>query len=465
MALRFTNTLSHEKEELKPLKPGEVSLYVCGITVYGETHVGHARGAVVFDVLRRLLEARGLRVRHVRNVTDVDDKIIDRARQEPGPGDLKTKAQQVARRYEQSFQDDFSKLGILPPTHEPHATEYIPKMVRFIEALVAAGCAYPAADGVYFSVKTFEQKFGYGALSHQKLDQMLEGVRVHPGEGKKEPLDFALWKKAKPEEPSWPSPWGEGRPGWHIECSTMSTDLLGDEFDIHGGGQDLVFPHHENERAQSLGAGKKFARVWLHNGLLTINGQKMAKSLGNFVTVADVLAKVPADVLRLFYLGAHYRSPIDFTWDRLEEAKHAYERLTGFLLHAEQVSSKEQTLEGVVHQDIREMENNFHWAMEDDLNTPQALAALFEMAKAAEWEPTATRMKGAAQKVRELGKILGFFQREEKVDDYVNHLLIQREKARQRKDYAEADAIRRRLLDEGYLVDDTSKGTIVRRKI
>ncbi|MBI3312063.1 MAG: cysteine--tRNA ligase [Candidatus Omnitrophica bacterium] len=451
MSIRLTNTLTGKKEEFQPLHPPEVSLYVCGITVYGETHVGHARGAVVFDVLRRFLEARGFRVEHVRNITDVDDKIIGRARQEPGSADLKTKVREVARRYEQSFRDDFSKLGALAPTHEPRATEYIPRMVRFIEQLIEAGYAYPAADGVYFSVKTFEKKFGYGHLSHQKPDQMLEGVRVHPGEGKKDPLDFALWKTAKPEEPGWPSPWGEGRPGWHIECSTMSTDLLGDEFDIHGGGQDLIFPHHENELAQSLSAGKKFANAWIHNGLLTVNGQKMSKSVGNIIRIQDVLAKYPADVLRLFFLSAHYHSPIDFTWDRMEEAKHAYERLTTFLAHC--AVSGESSLSP------EELEKHFFEAMEDDLNTPKALAVLFEA--------VSNPGKKLGEKVRRLGGILGLFQTglSTAAGTDTQQLIQERDAARARKDFASSDKIRAHLMELGYIVEDTTAGTVVRKKL
>lgn len=448
MTPRFTNTLSREKEEFKPLKQGEVSLYACGITVYGETHVGHARGALVFDVLRRFLESRGFRVTHVRNITDVDDKLIERARREPGPGDLKAKVGDVARRYTQQFQADFNALGLLKPTREPKATEFIPKMVEFIERLVRRGMAYETADGVYFSVRKDPE---YGRLSHQKPDQMMENHRAETGQGKKDALDFALWKKAKPDEPSWPSPWGEGRPGWHIECSTMSTDILGDTFDIHGGGQDLIFPHHENELTQALGAGKPFARVWLHNGLLTINGQKMAKSLGNFVTVADVLAKVPADVLRLFYLSAHYRSPIDFTWERMEEAKHATERLATFLAHCEAAS------DGAASGNPSDLERRFFEDLEDDLNTPKALAVLFEAV------PHPGRQMG--ETVRRLGRILGLFQSGGTVDSGAEKLAKERDAARAKKDFAASDRIRKQLTDMGYAVEDTAGGTVIRKKL
>ncbi len=450
--LRLTNTLTGQKETFQPLNPPRVALYVCGVTVYDDCHIGHARGAVVFDVLRRTLEHQGFSVTHVRNITDVDDKIIDRARTWGlTPLDFEARVQEVAHRYTQGFQSDFSRLGLLAPHQEPKATEYIPQMIGFIRLLVERGLAYPGSDGVYFSVQEFARRYPYGKLSHQKLDQMQEGARVEAGEGKKEPLDFALWKKAKPDEPAWESPWGPGRPGWHIECSTMSTALLGDTFDIHGGGQDLIFPHHENERAQSLGAGKPFARFWLHNGLLTVNGQKMSKSLGNIIRIRDVLEKHSADVLRMFFLSAHYRSPQDFTWERLEESAHAYERLVAFLSHSE-AAGKERT-----PQEVREAEKKFHEAMEDDLNTPRALAALYD------W--VAHPGQAAGQKVRELGRTLGFFQAGEgAVEPEAQKLVGQRDEARRKKDFQAADTIRRKLIEMGYVVEDTAGKTVVRRR-
>ena len=471
MSLRITNTLTGRKEEFHPLRPSEVKLYVCGVTVYGPCHVGHARGAIVFDVLRRYLESdrHKFKVTYVRNITDVDDKIIDRARTElkQSPGaDLKSAAQAVAARYEQSFREDFSKLGLLPPTKEPKATEFIPKMVDFIKNLLDRGFAYEGSDGVYFSVRKFSSQHEYGKLSHQKLDQMFEGVRIEPGEGKKDPLDFALWKKAKPDEPSWESPWGAGRPGWHIECSTMSTNIFGDTFDIHGGGQDLIFPHHENERAQALGAGKEFARVWLHNGLLTVNGQKMAKSVGNIVTIGDTLTRHPADVLRMFFLSAHYRSPLDFTWDRLDEAAHRYERLTIALSRASETSTDSDFMEPVTN----EYENTFYAAMDDDLNTPAALATLYGFADSIHtWLRVAgsqARVNVAGKKLRQLGQVLGLFLKtEEKLDSLVEQLVQQRDEARKEKDFAVSDKIRKQLMEMGYIVEDTSGKTVVRKKI
>ena len=425
MALRLTNTLTGKKEEFRPLNPPRVGLYVCGVTVYDECHIGHARGAVVFDVLRRCLESKKFQVTHVRNVTDVDDKIIERARAEAeSAGDLKGRVRQVAERCTRGFQQDFARLGLLKPHREPAATEFIPQMQVFIRELLRRGAAYPAGDGVYFSVRKLAE---YGALSHQKLDEMREGAREETGEGKQDPLDFALWKKGKPEEPAWESPWGPGRPGWHIECSTMSTHLLGDAFDIHGGGQDLVFPHHENERAQALGAGKPFARLWLHNGLLTVNGQKMSKSLNNFVTISDALARHPADVLRLFFLSAHYRSPLDFSWKRLDEAARAYGRLAAFLAHsAASVPGLRPGTDPATSP--AEAEGKFHEAMEDDLNTPRALAALYEM--------TPHPNPAAAERVRKLGQILGLFHAQEEVDPEVQRLVRERDEARRGKDFA-----------------------------
>ena len=482
MPIRFTNTLTGRKEEFRPLNPKQVTMYVCGVTVYDDCHIGHARGAVVFDTLRRFLESRGLKVRHIRNITDVDDKIIERARKEGG-ADLKTAARAVAERYTARFQQDFARLGLLPPEAEPKATEFIPQMVRFIEALVKNGYAYAASDGVYFSVRTLAGRSDsiYGHLSHQYLDQMLEGVRVQPGEGKKDPPDFALWKKAKPEEPSWPSPWGEGRPGWHIECSTMATDLLGDQFDIHGGGEDLRFPHHENELAQAIGVGKPFARLWLHNGLLTVNGQKMSKSLGNFVTIEEALKRHPADVLRRFFLTTHYKSPVDFTWERLDEAAAGLSKITAFLEQInvnfgitqaeDEIILKEKDSSGFDL--LRSASDNFLEALNDDLNTPKAFAGIHLLMPLAERQKkrgsesvsNKAFVRLARDKVYEQCRTLGFFQGEEQLDPAVERLRAERDDARKKKDFVTSDRIREQLTGMGYIVEDTAGGTVVRRKI
>jgi len=430
--------------------------------------VGHARGAVVFDVLYRYLGFKGFEVAYVRNITDVDDKIIDRTRQETGlEGDLKARVKAVADRYTERFQTDFARLGLLKPTLEPKATEFIPQMISLIQRLLDRGMAYVGSDGVYFSVRKIPS---YGKLSHQSLNQLLAGTRVsaaggEPADGKRDPLDFALWKKGKSDEPHWDSPWGAGRPGWHIECSTMSTHLLGDSFDIHGGGQDLIFPHHENEIAQAQGAGKPFARIWLHNGLLTFNGQKMAKSIGNIVTIQQALERHSAQVLRLFFLAAHYRSPIDFTWERLEESAHAYERLTTALDHADRLNDRPR----VENPLIQKQEELFHSAMEDDLNTPAALASLYRLATSIhEWlrcPDKQVHVPPAAKKLSQLGHLLGFFQKRDSLGSQIEQFIAQRDQARQRKDYATADAIRRKLVDMGYIVEDTDGRTVVRKRV
>ncbi len=467
MALRLTNTLTGKKEEFQPFHPPRVTLYVCGVTVYDDCHIGHARGAVVFDVLRRYLESERnkFKVTYVRNITDVDDKIIDRARQEAGE-DLKTRVQAVAQRYSQRFQEDFSSLGLLSPDHEPTATQYIPQMVDFIQVLLKRGVAYVGSDGVYFSVRKLSS---YGALSHQSVDQLLAAARGESEEGKKDPLDFALWKAAKPEEPSWESPWGPGRPGWHIECTTMSTALLGETFDIHGGGQDLIFPHHENERAQALAANPNegFAKVWLHNGLLTVNAQKMSKSLGNIVVIGRALERHPADVLRLFFLSAHYRSPIDFTWERFDESARAYERLLDFLTQVDQRVGAGQGQETEVTQHSRE---KFYSALDDDLNTPEALSALYGLvAQAISWfeaggGAAAKKLKDASKMVRELGGILGFSFTQE-IPDQIQTLIQKRDEMRRKKDFDAADQVRRQLMEEGYIVEDTGGKTVVRKRV
>ncbi|MDP2831449.1 MAG: cysteine--tRNA ligase, partial [Candidatus Omnitrophota bacterium] len=330
MPIFIYNSLSRKKEELIPLKPKEIKMYVCGPTVYDQPHIGHARSAYVFDVIRRYLIYRGYKVKFVRNVTDVDDKIIDKAQKEFQVQDLNAAVKEVSTKYLNLYHEDMKSLGILEPDVEPKATEYVcpknPLMQKFIQQLIEKGCAYVSEGDVYFDIKKAK---GYGKLSNQAIEKMEVGTRIAHGEKKKDPLDFALWKSAKEGEPAWDSPWGKGRPGWHIECSVMSSDILGDEFDIHGGGIDLIFPHHENELAQSEAAGKKFAKYWIHHGLLTINGQKMAKSLGNFITVKDFLEKYKnADLLKLLFLSTHYLHPVDYTNDKIQEAKQALDRIS-----------------------------------------------------------------------------------------------------------------------------------------
>ncbi|MFC1699510.1 cysteine--tRNA ligase, partial [Candidatus Omnitrophota bacterium] len=322
--MKIYNSLTRQKDAFEPMQKGRVSMYVCGPTVYDQPHIGHARAAYIFEVIRSYFEYKKLKVKFVQNITDVDDKIIAKAKAEFPELDISAAAPKVAAKYTQSYYADMQALGIRRAEQEPRATEHIEQMKEYISRLLTKGFAYEAGGDVYFDVAKFKD---YGRLSNQNLEQIRSHARTEKDQKKKDPLDFALWKKAKPDEPSWPSPWGPGRPGWHIECSVMSSQYLGDVFDIHAGGIDLIFPHHENERAQSCAAsGAEFARFWIHNGLLTINGQKMAKSLGNFVTIKDVLKRYPAaDILKIFYLHAHYSSPLDFSWQKLSELKKAYQ--------------------------------------------------------------------------------------------------------------------------------------------
>ena len=342
--MKIYNSLTRTKEEFKPLEAGKVGMYVCGPTVYDEPHIGHARSAYIFDVIRRYLSGK-YKVTFVRNVTDVDDKIIEKARTaysaQRTAYSLDDAVKEISKKYLDAYHKDMNLLGIGKPDREPLATKYIPKMVKFIALLIERGCAYEADGDVYFDIRKARE---YGKLSNQNIDKMEIGARISPGEKKRDPLDFALWKKAKAGEPSWDSLWSAGRPGWHIECSTMSSDILGDEFDIHGGGVDLIFPHHENEIAQSEGAGKAFARYWIHNGLLTIDNEKMAKSLGNFISIKDFMLKYKdADYLKLLFLNTHYRHPVDYTEKRIEEMKAQKERFIIMLDKIDRVKSHKVT--------------------------------------------------------------------------------------------------------------------------
>ncbi|MFH1578459.1 MAG: cysteine--tRNA ligase, partial [Candidatus Omnitrophota bacterium] len=379
------NTLTHKKEEFQASNPPEVKMYTCGVTVYDHSHIGHARSLYVFDVIRRYLKHRGYKVKFVRNITDIDDKIINKA------GELGISSQEVANKFIESYHKDLGLLEIDTADFEPKATENIDHMIKHISGLIDKGYAYQSGGDVYFRVRKFSN---YGRLSGQSLDQMIAGTRKEPGENKQDPLDFALWKKSKQGEPSWDSPWGAGRPGWHIECSVMSMKYLDtDTLDIHAGGMDLVFPHHENEIAQAEAlTGKQFARYWIHHGLLTINGQKMAKSLGNFVTIKDFIAKYPADALKLFFLQTHYSQPIDFTWDRIKEKQKALYDIIYFL---KRVKEREEGKESIIktnlkniispqalHQKVKEAQEGFLKAMDNDFNTPNAIAVLFELKNA-----------------------------------------------------------------------------------
>ena len=449
--MKIFNTLTRRKEEFQPADAKTVKMYVCGVTPYTSAHVGHAMSYVVFDVVRRFLEHQGYEVMHVQNFTDIDDKIIERAAR------LGIPALELAERHIQDFFQEMDALNIKRATVYPRATEELPKIIEAIEGLVQQGYAYPAEGDVYFRVRKDDD---YGKLSHRTLEGMLAGARVQPGIHKEDPMDFALWKAAKEGEPQWPSPWGPGRPGWHIECSAMALRHLGETVDIHGGGQDLIFPHHENEIAQSesLTGSRPFVRFWMHNGLMQMGEEKMSKSLGNLVTVKEALPKYSADGLRVFFLGSHYRNPLSFSEEALAAAERGAERLR----NAAAVDSNEAG--APVEADVARQ--SFMTAMEDDFNTPQALAVLFDLAReinrgAAEGLNSA----GAQATLRESADILGMtLQRWEgagsaEVGPFIDLLVGTRTGLRQAGQYALADAIRDGLAELGVTLEDGPEGT------
>jgi cysteinyl-tRNA synthetase len=449
VTIRLTNTLGGRKEDFEPLHPPRVTVYLCGPTVYDIPHVGHARSAVVFDVLRRHLTWRGYEVFFVRNVTDIDDRIIKRA------NELGVDTAVVAESYTRAYDDAMRAVGVLPPDVAPRATGHVIEMQELIGRLIEAGYAYPGDGSVYFAVEKFD---GYGKLSGRGLDELANRERVEPAPGKHHPLDFALWKAAKPNEPAWPSPWGPGRPGWHIECSVMASRYLGQPFDIHAGGADLVFPHHENEIAQSEAVeGTTFARYWLHNGHVKIRGEVMSKSLKNYVEVAEVLEDYPAQALRLFFCAAHYRSQIDYTPDGLDEGRAVWDRFRTFLRVAPSGDVGEQAVGSRLEA--------FGEALDDDLNTPAALAALHEIVRdgnsAVEREERETAAAARAALLQGLG-ILGCPPSEdgssELVGPLVELLISERESARKAKEFDRADAIRAQLEKIGVHVEDSPEG-------
>jgi cysteinyl-tRNA synthetase len=480
------NTLSKKKEEFTPATPKVVKMYACGVTVYDDVHVGHARSAVVFDVIVRYLRFQGYAVSWVRNFTDIDDKIIRRAQQD----DISWKA--VAETYIAAFQRDMAALGIAPADIEPRATEHIADIIKLIAKLEAKGFAYPREGDVYFPVAKFP---GYGKLSGRSLDDMLAGARVDVNLQKDNPFDFALWKASKPGEPAWDSPWGPGRPGWHIECSAMSQYYLGDTFDIHGGGADLIFPHHENELAQSEAANDQpLARYWVHNGMITINQEKMSKSLGNFFTIQEVLAKFHPEVVRLFLIQNHYRSPLDFSDQALAEAESALVRLYSTLARLDQtIANMTPPAAAIPQADLPglDAEENARWrnlrerfleAMDDDFNTAQALGHLFDTVRlinrVLEHNPADREVMAglawARQELTTLGSILNLLQEDppsmlsalrQKTETlsldpaHIEHLIEDRRQARLAKDFAKADAIRQQLADAGILLEDSPQGT------
>ncbi len=477
--LKIFNTLTGRKEELRPISPGKIRMYVCGMTVYDYCHLGHARVMVVFDVVARYLRSAGFDLTYVRNITDIDDKIIKRAREAGEP------IAALTERFIACMNEDAAALGVCRPDHEPRATEHIGTMIGMIRRLIERGHAYAAENGdIYYDVSSFPD---YGKLSGKRLDELRAGARVEIEEAKADPLDFVLWKSAKSGEPAWDSPWGPGRPGWHIECSAMSTHCLGEHFDIHGGGLDLQFPHHENEIAQSQGAtGRPFVNLWMHNGFVRVEQEKMSKSLGNFFTVREVLARYLPEEVRYFILASHYRGPLNYSDENLNQARHG---LTRLYLSLRDPGAGDY-LPG------SEYEQRFRAAMDDDFNTPVALAVLFDIAREAN-RAKASTPEIAAQlgaTLRHLGGLLGLLQLraedylkgqpvgvtpepaqtsatpasgtlpEEVSAEWIDELVRQRTAARLRKDWAESDRIRSRLAERGVVLEDGPSGTRWRRE-
>jgi cysteinyl-tRNA synthetase len=487
MPLRLYNSLTRSLEPFEPLEEGRAGIYVCGVTVYNNVHLGHARGALAFEIIRRYLAFRGYDVQYVRNFTDVDDKIINRALKEG------VEAGEIAERYIRAFYEDMQRLGVPMADLEPRATEHIPAMVEMIQGLIDKGFAYAAGGDVYFSVRGYDD---YGRLSGKNLDDLEAGSRVEIGEHKRDPLDFALWKAAKPGEPSWDAPWGEGRPGWHIECSAMSLQILGESFDIHGGGEDLIFPHHENERAQSCAfTGGPFARYWLHNGLVRIHKEKMSKSTGNFFTIKAILEKFRPELVRFFLAGSHYRSPVEYSDEGISAAGRGLDRLYNACLRAEEACAgnggspaPDETLEEAV----RTFETEFTEAMDDDFNTPRAIGTMFTLAHEiqttvdrtdlaeAGGEIPADSLRKAVRSLSERGEILTFLSHPPKEwfqqayvpeqtdgdvldDEAIGRLIEGRREAREQKDWAEADRIRDELKAQNIVLEDGPAGTAWKR--
>ena len=461
--MKIYNTMTRKKEELVPLVPGEISMYVCGPTVYNFIHIGNARPLVVFDTLRRYLEYKGYKVRFISNFTDIDDKLIRRANEEH------TTVPELADKYIKEYRQDAEGLCAEPATCNPRATEHIPHIIMLVETLIEMGHAYPVANGdVYFSVRSFP---GYGKLSGQSIDDLESGARIEPGDLKRDPLDFALWKGAKPGEPAWDCPWGKGRPGWHIECSAMSMELLGPTFDIHAGGQQLIFAHHENEIAQSEAAtGKPFARYWMHNGYINVDNQKMSKSLGNFRLVRDIAQEFDLEAVRLFLLSAQYRNPINFTRELIEQANTALTRIRTARERLAEAKEGPATAEDESFiASLAEHEKRFCDAMDDDLNTADALGAMFDYARAVNTFVTEPRSKEALERAAKLfddmTNVLGILQhsKSEEFPKEAGALLNERAEARKAKNWARADQIREELKAMGFAVEDSKEGAKLKR--
>ena len=476
--MQIYNSLNRRKEEFVPIEPGKIGIYACGVTVYDLCHIGHARSLMVFDVIYRYLKYRGYEVTFVRNFTDIDDKIINRSNERG----ISWKA--LAEQYIDEFYVDMDRLGLLKPTYEPRATDHITEIINLVRKLEEKGLAYVVDGDVYYRLRNFK---GYGKLSGKNIDDLLSGARVEVNDRKESPLDFALWKRSKEGEPSWPSPWGEGRPGWHIECSAMSQKFLGDTFDIHGGGKDLIFPHHENEIAQSEGAsGKPLAHFWVHNGFVNIDQEKMSKSLGNFLTIRELLEDCHPEVLRFFVVSSHYRSPIDFSTENVAVAaaglKRLYQSLDRLLRTAAEATAETSSMD----EKINLWRQQFIKAMDDDFNSAAAVAVLFDVSKEVNrWlddaADTETDRSAAAYRIarflREVGDALGLLQEEpqaflqrsggsegELAAAAIEALIVERNTARKERNWAEADRIRDLLDEKGVILKDSAEGTRWQRK-
>ncbi len=461
MALRIYNTMTHKKEEFQTLEPSRVRMYVCGPTVYNKAHVGHAMSALVFDIIRRYLDYRGYQVSHAMNFTDVDDKIILRA------NDMKVDPFALAEGYIREFEQNLADLNILPATIKPRATQEIPQILKMVQDLIDSGYAYPLNGDVYFRVR---KDGDYGRLSGRKLEDMQAGARIDVDSRKEDPMDFALWKSARPGEPSWESPWGPGRPGWHIECSAMNLTHLGEQIDIHGGGNDLIFPHHENEIAQTESlTGKPFARYWVHNGMLQLGGEKMSKSLGNLVTIEDFLAQHPADALRLMVLTSSYRGPLTFNDEVIATAERGVERLRSALRPAlpGAAGAPQSSLDALAKQ-METAQATFIESMDDDFNSSGAVAGLYELVRSINQARADgardDQLAPAQAKLRELGAVLGLTLQEEQrgaqgADPFVDLLVELRTEMRKQKQWAFSDLIRDRLAALGVVLEDSKEGT------
>ncbi len=488
--MQVFNSLTNKKEELKPINSGKIGIYTCGVTVYDLCHIGHARSIIAFDVIYRYLEYKGYDVIFVRNFTDIDDKIINKANQ------LGVPFNEVSERYIKEYYIDINKLNIKKPAYEPKATEHINDMIEFVKVLIDKGYAYEVDGDVYFEVQKFKD---YGKLSKKNIDDLMAGARIEISEKKKNPLDFALWKKSKENEPFWDSPWGKGRPGWHLECSVMSMKYLGETFDIHGGGKDLIFPHHENEIAQSEAYSEKpFANYWIHNGFVNINKEKMSKSLGNFLTIREVTERIHPDILRFFLLTSHYRSPIDFSEENIKNAANGYMRLNYSLeklysiLNGKEISLEEINLKNLtkaqkkLFNKLNETKENFISAMDDDFNTAQAIGYIFDFLPDLNKIIYAPNIKLNEDLLKLLGKVKEFFIDISKIlglfsiapedfilnerkkflkknnldEEFVNEKISQREKFRKNKEFEKADEIRDELSSLGIQLEDTPDGTI-----